>query len=108
MVRVRWRAEDALQRCYCTMTRCNGTLVTDVSKFYGNLVRVTHGRPHKTEFHPPGDHLPAADDSAFEGSDAAWYEVLDKQIGTEREAWGTALALPKTPLAYPQHRARRR
>ena len=100
MVRVRWRAEDALQRCYCTMTRCNGTLVSDVSKFYGNLVRVTHGRPHKTEFHPPGDHLPAADDSAFEGSDAAWYEILDKQVGTEREVWGTALALPKTPLAY--------
>jgi hypothetical protein len=91
-VRVRWRAEDALQRCYCTLTRCDGTVVTDVSKFYGNLVSVTQGRPQKTEFHPPGDLLDEAD--------FATYETLDKQVGTERVVWGTALRLPKAPLAF--------
>jgi hypothetical protein len=99
-VRVRWRAEDALQRCYCTLTRCNGKVVIDVSKFYGNLVSVTHGRPQKTEFHPPGDRLDVADDSSFEGKDFAAYETLDKQVGTDRVVWGTALRLPKAPLAF--------
>jgi hypothetical protein len=99
-VRVRWRAEDALQRCYCTLTRCNGKVLTDVSKFYGNLVRVTHGRPQKTQFHPPGDHLGGADDSNLEGKDFAYYETLDKQVGTERVVWGTALPLTKAPLAF--------
>ena len=100
MVRVRWRAEDALQRCYPTVTRCDGKVVTSVSKFYGNLVRVTHGRPHETEFHPPGDHLPGADDSTFVGKDSAYFETLDKQVGTERPVWGTALPLSKAPLAF--------
>lgn len=99
-VRVRWRAEDALQRCYPTQTRCDGMLVTGVSRFYGNLVRVTHGRPHVTVFTAPGTVLAAADDPGFEGRDAATYETLDKQVGTDRVVWGTALRLPKAPLAF--------
>ena len=100
LVRVRWRAEDALQRCYCTLTRCDGKVVTGVSKFYGNLVRVTHGRPRTTDFHAPGDHLAGEDDSGFVGKDYAYYELLDKQVGTKRVVWGAALPLTKAPLAF--------
>lgn len=99
-VRVRWRAEDALTRCYATQTRCDGALVTGVSRFYGNLVRITHGRPHVTTFSADETPLASADDSNFEAIDAVYYEPLTRQIGPEQMPWGTALRLPKAPLAF--------
>ena len=99
-VRVRWATQDALTRCYATQTRCDGTLITGVSRFYGNLVRVTHGRPHVTTFSPANSILAAADDSNFVSTDAAAYETLFRQIGPEHKPWGTALRLPKAPLAF--------
>src|SRR5712691_3331064 len=100
MVRVRWVAEDRLERRYCTATRCPGGLVTGVSKLYGNLLRVTHGRPHTTTFVPPGEPLGSADDSSFVASDQAHYEPLTRQVGPERKPWGTRLTLPQTRLAF--------
>jgi len=100
MVRVRWVAEDRLERRYCTATRCPGGLVTGVSKLYGNLLRVTHGRPHTTTFLPPGEPLGSADDSSFVASDQAHYEPLTRQVGPERKRWGTRLTLPQTRLAF--------
>jgi len=98
--RLRWVTEDALTRCYATQTRCDGTLVTGVSRFYGNLVRVTHGRPHVTTFSAPHSILAEPDDTNFVGSDAAEYEPLLRQIGHEQKPWGIALRLPKVPLAF--------
>jgi hypothetical protein len=100
MVRVRWVAEDALQRRHCTVTRCSGQLISGVTKLYGNLLRVTHGRPRTTTFRPPDASLAGSDDSLFVGKDEAHYEPLEKQIGPVQVRWGTALTLPKSPLAY--------
>jgi hypothetical protein len=99
-VRVRWLAADALTRCYATQTRCDGTLVTGVSRFYGNLVRVTQGRPHATTFSAPGSIFASPDDFSFESRDTAEYETLTRQVGPEQKPWGTVLRLPKTPLAF--------
>jgi hypothetical protein len=99
-VRVRWVAGDALTRCYATQTRCDGTLVTGVSRFYGNLVRVTHGRPHVTTFSAPNTILAVPDESSFVSSDAAEYEPLQRQVGPEKKPSGTALRLTKLPLAF--------
>ncbi|GLR87959.1 baseplate J/gp47 family protein [Bradyrhizobium iriomotense] len=99
-VRVRWLAADALTRCYATQTRCDGQLITGVSRFYGNLLRVTQGRPHVTTFSAPGSILASPDDFSFESKDAAEYEALTRQIGPEQKPWGTALRLTKLPLAF--------
>ncbi len=99
-VRVRWMSADALTRCYATQTRCDGTLITGVSRFYGNLLRVTQGRPHVTTFSPPGSILAEADNFNFVSTDAAEYETLFRQVGREQKVRGTALRLPKAPLAF--------
>jgi hypothetical protein len=101
MVRVRWVAEDRLQRRYCTVTRCPGQpVVTGVTKFFGNLLWVTQGRPRRSTFRPPGAPLGGADESRFVAEDEAAYEVLEKQVGPVRVRTGTMLPLPKAPLAY--------
>jgi len=95
VVRVHWRTEDRLQRRYALTT--DGPLIPatgDVTCFHGNLVRVTHGRPHRTDFYPPGAALGHADDSQFERSDAAHYEYPPKS------RWGVLCPLPNAPLAY--------
>jgi hypothetical protein len=99
-VRVRWTAEDRLQRRYCTVTRCGGQLVIGVSKLFGNLLRVTHGRPRVTTFRASGTALGFADDTQFVGKDEAHYESLYKQIGPAQVGCGTSLTLPKAPLAF--------
>jgi Baseplate J-like protein len=99
-VRVRWMAEDRLQRRYCTITRCPGQLVTGVSKFFGNVLRVTQGRPRVTIFRAPGSTLGLADETQFVARDEANYGPLQKQIGPAQVRWGTALMLPKAPLAF--------
>jgi hypothetical protein len=99
-VRVRWVAEDRLERRYCTTTRCPDALVTGVSKLYGNLLWVTQGRPRTTTFKTPGEPLKPGDDTKFPAADEAHYEPLVRQVGPERKPWGTRLTLPKTPLAF--------
>jgi hypothetical protein len=95
VVRVRWRQQDKLKRRYCFVTRCPGeTEKENVTLFHGNLIRVTHGRPYITRFHPPGTPLGLVDDSQFECSDQAYYEYPPDA------RWGTICPLPNAPLAY--------
>lgn len=93
MVRVRWRAEDRLQRRYCFLTHCPGIppVTGGVSRFYGNLAEVSHGRPHATVFRPTGSVLAAPDFSQFAGSDETWWEPTP---------WGALCRLPQAPLAW--------
>ena len=97
-VRVRWVAEDRLQRRYCTVTRCSGHLVTGVSKFFGNLVEVTQGRPRVTTFRP-GLAPSFSDDRKFVGTDMAHYVPSPPLTDAERRR-GRLLTLPKAPLAF--------
>ncbi len=92
MVRVHWRAEDALARRYCFVTRCDGKgVIENLSLFYGNLVPITHGRRCVTVFRAPGEALSPADDSQFIHTDEAYYEPTP---------WGILCDLPDGPLAY--------
>jgi hypothetical protein len=90
-VRVFWTAEAPLQRRYCTVTRCEGAPVTDVSVLYGNVVDASHGRPHTTVFRRPGSALGATDNALLIHSDEAHWEVGPR---------GTLCCLPNTPVAY--------
>jgi len=92
LVRVRWRAEDRLRRRYCFITQCDGQPpVGNVSLFHGNLVRVTHGRPHETVFRPPGEPLGTVVNDTFVRSDEAHWQ---------QTRWGTVCRMPAKPLAY--------
>ncbi|KFN42973.1 baseplate J/gp47 family protein [Arenimonas oryziterrae] len=91
-VRVHWRDEDRLTRRYCFSTQCDLSLpLRDVSVFHGNLVRIAHGRPHRTVFRPPGAPLAIANPLSFEFQDEATYESTH---------WGVCARLPHTPVAY--------
>lgn len=58
LVRVHWRAEDALRFDYSFTTFCNGNPVEDISMFFANLVPVYEGRPMVVHFYQPGTSLP--------------------------------------------------
>jgi hypothetical protein len=91
-VRVHWREEDKLKRRYCFLSQCSGQPLEErVSLFHGNLVRIAHGRPHRSRFLPPGAILAGADDSAFIATGEAHFELTK---------WGVICVLPHTPLAY--------
>jgi hypothetical protein len=91
-VRVHWRDEDRLLRRYCFSTQCDLSLpLRDVSLFHGNLLRVDHGRPHRTVLRAPGSPLAISNPFAFEYFDEAHYEPT---------RWGVLATLPHTPLAY--------
>lgn len=91
MVRVRWRREDALTRRFCFSASCEGVLVSNLAQFYGNLARVTHGRPWRTVFKAPDSPLNELDRSVLRGRDQAEYECTK---------WGTVCRLTQSPLAY--------
>lgn len=90
-VRVYWRREDALQRRYCFIAYCDGAVVTGISAFHGNLLQVSHGRPHRTTFQAPGTPLAGINASAILKTDAAYFE---------NTRWGMLCTIPNTPLAY--------
>ena len=91
-VRVRWRQDDGLTQRYCFITRCPGQPpTTAVSLFFGNLVRVVHGRPHRLVARPPGADLGPSDTKAFRHHD---------EVSWEPSPWGTVITLPRAPLAY--------
>lgn len=69
LVRVRWRAEDALRQNFCFVCDCAGQPVEDVSLFHANLLRVTQGRPRITTFRAPGQPLGGADERSFVARD---------------------------------------
>ena len=106
-VRVFWRQSDQLQRRYCFVTRCPDKEPEDgVTLFHGNLIRLSHGRPHTTCFYPEGKPLGTDDDSQFEKIDYRYYEkTANRQLlrGGD-DAGGEELPvfaqLPRKFLAY--------
>ncbi|MGH8263132.1 MAG: baseplate J/gp47 family protein [Steroidobacterales bacterium] len=91
-VRVHWKPEDRLKRCYCFLTRCDGQPLQDrVTLFHGNLVPVAHGRPHRAIFRAEGAALAGPDMKSFIATSEAEYE---------KTPWGTLCTLPQSPLAY--------
>jgi len=91
-VRVNWVEADALARRYCFSTQCALALPDDrVSLFHGNLVAISHGRPHRTLLRPPGSDLAAANPDAFRYTDEAYYAFTRR---------GVLATLPHAPLAY--------
>ncbi|MEW5787781.1 MAG: baseplate J/gp47 family protein [Pseudomonadota bacterium] len=93
LVRVNWRAEDALRQDYAFETVCPvlGS-VANVSAFHGNLLQVHQGLPVSTHFHEPGSPLPAGSDTERH----AWFRRWSL-YGEER---GVLCELPDSPLAY--------
>ncbi len=57
LVRLHWRAEDALRHDYSFTTFCGGVPTEDISVFHGNLLAVHAGRPMEVLFHEPGTAL---------------------------------------------------
>lgn len=91
-VRVRWRSEDRLRRRYCFITECEGQPpIPDVSVFHGNLIGITHGRPHATKFKPPGSALAPGNSDSF---------IRTAEANHEATPWGMLCTLPHGPLAY--------
>jgi hypothetical protein len=91
-VRVHWREVDRLSRRYCFCTQCDTSLLQeDVSLFHGNLVQITHGRPHRTVFRLAGTALAVATPYSFLYADEVYYESTP---------WGVLATLPHAPLAY--------
>jgi hypothetical protein len=100
LVRVRWRAEDALRRNFCLTCKCSSGVVEDVSLFHANLVRVTQGRPRITTFLASNQPLAGADERSFVATDTASYEIVHRQAGSESPLRGVLCPLPASPLAY--------
>lgn len=107
LVHVHWREQDQLRRRYCFITQCpNQTPTTGVSMFHGNLIQVTHGRPHKTIFYPQEAHLGLNDDTRLERVDHAYSErVSNAQLLRTAEEDGEEVLpvlchLPHRLLAY--------
>lgn len=91
-VRVYWQASDALTRRYCFVTDCpNLPPAEGVSAFHGNLIQVTHGRPHVTTFRAEDASLAATDADAFVYSDEAHFETSRR---------GVLCRIPHQWLAY--------
>src|SRR5262249_39094472 len=79
---------------------CAGVLVSDVSLFHANLVRVTQGRPRITTFRAPGQPLGPADERSFVAVDEVSYEIALRQEGSNSPVRGVLCPLPASPLAY--------
>ena len=87
LVRVTWRDEDALQFDYAFTSFCPDGLVTDISRFHGNLVMAHEGRLAVTSFHPDDAVLPA-DTPDHLHRHYRW------------TPYGTLCPIPDVPLAY--------
>ena len=95
LVRVYWQDRDRLKRRYCFVTQCPARASLEkVSAFCGNLIEVTHGRPHRTTFKAPGTPLDPTDDSGLVHTDEAWFELPPEK------RWGIVCPLPAALLAY--------
>jgi len=94
-VRVRWLDEDALRQNFCFVCDCGGVLVHNLTRFHGNLLRVTQGRPHETRFLPPGSMpLPAADDKRLRALDHGHWRRRQRQQGPVMVDDALVCALP--------------
>lgn len=100
LVRVRWRAADALASNFCFVCDCADVPVVDVSVFHANLARVTQGRPWITTFRAPGQPLAGTDQHGFVATSEAAYEIATRPRGSELAVRAVLCPLPGTPLAY--------
>jgi hypothetical protein len=100
--RVRWRDSDKLEQNYCFLAVCGSALVRDISRFFGNLVDVTHGRPRETVFYPERAPLPAGDEDALVATRSAHWTRLARRAGATPGAAVALLPRDATigPLAY--------
>ena len=100
-VRIFWHEQDKLLRRFCFVTQCTDLAENDnVSLFHGNLINVTHGRPHKTTFTSP-DTIPAVTvKGQLLREDSAHYEASLNVNSDRGPAWGSLCRLPNAPLAY--------
>jgi hypothetical protein len=57
VVRVVWRAEDALRFNYCFVVSVNGARIPNVSLFHGNVLDMLQGKPVSFQYTPPGTPL---------------------------------------------------
>ncbi len=57
VVRVTWRAQDALALTYCFVVFVNGVRVPNVALFHGNLVDMVQGKFTQFQYLPPGTPL---------------------------------------------------
>ena len=101
-VRVHWREEDRLTRRYCFCTQCDTLPVKeDVSLFHGNLVQISHGRPHRTIFRAAGSPLAVGTPYNFLYIDEAHFETTPWATHSALPFPMCTLAtLPHAPLAY--------
>ncbi len=101
-VRVHWREEDRLTRRYCFCTQCDTSLPKDdVSLFHGNIVQISHGRPHQTIFRPAGTPLAVSTPYNFLYSDEAYFETVPNGTNSTLPLPECVLAtLPHSSLAY--------
>jgi Baseplate J-like protein len=93
LVRLHWRAEDALRHDYSFTTFCGGVPTEDISIFHGNLLPVHAGRPMEVVFHEPSSAL---------GADTAELKQRHfERLGRTGSGFDWVLApLPEGPLAY--------
>jgi len=100
-VRIHWREQDKLTRKYCFSTLCTDLgNIEEVSLFYGNLIYVTHGRPHQTTFSAPGTGLATMKTDQLLHEDSAYFDPTQSIIDDDGPAWGTLCHLTNAPLAY--------
>ena len=101
--RVRWIEADKLRENFCFVVDCNG-VQRDVSKFFGNLVEVTQGRPRQTTFFPPEARLPGGNDTGVVATHSAHWIPLTRRHGADERSAGALALLPRDaavgPLAY--------
>ncbi len=101
-VRVHWRDADRLARRYCFCTQCDISLPKeDVSLFHGNIVQISHGRPHRTVFRPTGALLAVSTPDNFLYGDEVQFETLPNGTSSLLPLPQCVLAtLPHSSLAY--------
>jgi hypothetical protein len=90
LVRVNWNDKDALKRDYCfSIIRSDGARVPQVSRFHGNVMAVSQGRPHQVAFKPPGAYLA--------GPSERHYEIVKPPFG---KPWAVCALPDVAPLLY--------
>jgi hypothetical protein len=106
-VRIYWRESDQLKRCYRFVAQIPNMPAEDgISKFHGNLIRVTHGRPHITHYVTEGEPLGTNDDTQFESIEFKHYEkiingqLLRSKNDSDAEQLPVFARIPHRFLAY--------
>jgi len=105
MVRISWRAENALKKRFCFITRCPGQApLGEVSLFFANVVPVKHGQPNLTIFtdsmRTPDAGLAAQLATIRSDFKNDYSFGLVTETHYTESNWGRLCTLPESPLAY--------